>query len=183
MSIIKFVFLLLVTFFGLYCNLYAQVNEKTLQSLKRMFGETVSVTSTTIILSADEKKQIFEKAKTSWNKDTLLVFVCSSPDKKIAGYGFIDDVKGKVQYITYLTGVKSNGEIADVDVLSYREAYGGEIMYESFRKQFKNKTASDQLYPGKDIKNISGATISVRAITLGVKRILTTFELVHKRIQ
>ncbi len=164
-------------------NVLAGVNEKVVHSLKKMFGDSVSVTLTKIILSTDEKKQIFDNAKTSWNKDTITTYVCKSTSKSIIGYGFTDDVKGKVQFITYLVGVKLSGEIVDVDILSYREAYGGEIMYESFRKQFINKTASDQLTPGKDIKNISGATISVRAITLGVKRILTTFELLHKRIQ
>ena len=114
--------------------------------------------------------------------DSLEVLVCRTKGR-IVGYGFIDDVKGKTQYITYLTALEPGGEVADIDVLVYRESYGGEIAYESFRKQFRRKTANDRLQPGRDIRNISGATISVRAITDGVKKILLTFDLLRSRLE
>ena len=106
------------------------------------------------------------------------VFRCIARGKTV-GYGFLDEVKGKTRLITYLVGVEPDGRVNDVDVLVYRESYGGEIGYETFRKQFRGKSSPDRLTPGKDIKNISGATISVRAITGGVKRILATFNVIR----
>ena len=91
--------------------------------------------------------------------------------------------RSKTQFITYLVAIDTSGAVKDVDVLVYRESYGGEIAYESFRKQFRSKTANDELKPGKDIKNISGATISVRAITQGVKKILTTFDVIRNKLR
>ena len=82
-----------------------------------------------------------------------------------------------------MAGLRPNGEVQDIDVLAYRESYGGEIGYESFRKQFRDKSVRDKLQPGRDIRNISGATISVRAITAGVKKILATYELLKARLR
>ncbi|MBI3193154.1 MAG: FMN-binding protein [Ignavibacteriae bacterium] len=158
------------------------LQSKAAESLKKLFGDSVAVSSAKFVLSGDEKKLIFERSKSHWLSDTIVAYSCKNKNS-VLGYGFVDDVKGKVQFITYLVGLKQGGEIVDVDVLAYREAYGGEITYETFRKQFRGKDSNDKLVPGRDIKNISGATISVRAITLGVKRILTTYELIKERLE
>lgn len=155
---------------------------KGVESLKKIFGDSTLVTLSKVILTPEEKRKIFQEAKTQWKSDTLQIYQCSH-SSTFAGYGFIDNVKGKVQLITYLAALNPSGAIVDIDILAYREAYGGEIAYDSFRKQFKNKTQQDKLRPGREIKNISGATISVRAITDGVKRILFTFEIIRGRIQ
>lgn len=163
-------------------NGQTSIQSKAAESLKKMFGDSVAVSSSKIVLSGNERKQIFERSKSQWLSDTIVVYSCKNKNTLI-GYGFADDVKGKVQLITYLAGLTPNGEVVDVDVLAYREAYGGEIAYESFRKQFRGKGSTEKLIPGRDIKNISGATLSVRAITLGVKRILTTYELIKERLE
>jgi len=94
----------------------------------------------------------------------------------IIGYGIVDDVRGKAQPITYITLFKPDGEIVDVEVLVYREPYGGEIQYESFRKQFRGKRSTSKLHVGSDIQNIAGATISSKAITTGAKKIAVLFD-------
>ncbi len=172
--------LLLLNSFQLYGQ--TSIETKAMESLKKMFGDSVSVYRVSFILNADEKKLIAERSKTRWANDTLAVFRCFKGSTTL-GYGFLDNVKGKMQLITYLVGVVPTGEIKDTDVLVYRESYGGEIGYESFRKQFRGKSANDDLRPGSAIKNISGATISVRAITYGVQRILATYEVIQQRIK
>ncbi len=176
--------LYLVLCFLFFVDAYAQTSlqMKTAESLKKLFGDSVAISSAKIVLRSDEKKIIFEKSKSQWLSDTVVVHSCKI-NNGVVGYGFVDDVKGKVQFITYLVGMKPGGDVVDVDVLAYREAYGGEITFDSFRKQFRGKNPNDKLVPGKDIKNISGATISVRAITFGVRRILTTYELIKERME
>jgi Na+-translocating ferredoxin:NAD+ oxidoreductase RnfG subunit len=46
------------------------------------------------------------------------------------------------------------------------------VAYDSWRKQFRGKTADAPLQVGKDIRNISGATISSNSVTRGVKQAL-----------
>lgn len=160
----------------------SSTERKVGESLKTMFGNSISITRIVVTLTLEDKQSIIERAKSRWLADTIVVYRCSVGSSEI-GYGFIDNVKGKTQFITYLVGMRPTASVQDIDVLAYRESYGGEIAYESFRKQFRQKTASDKLQPGKDIKNISGATISVRAITDGVRKTLATFEIIHARIR
>ncbi|MCB0261140.1 MAG: FMN-binding protein, partial [Calditrichaeota bacterium] len=60
-------------------------------------------------------------------------------------------------------------------VLIYRENYGGEIDYPAFRKQFRGKQRPQELVLGRSIQNISGATISVRSMTLATRDLLSLF--------
>jgi Na+-translocating ferredoxin:NAD+ oxidoreductase RnfG subunit len=90
----------------------------------------------------------------------------------LRGFAEVRNVKGKDQPITYLVAIDSANALRDVDVLVYREPYGGEVAYEPWRKQFRGKTAAAPLQVGKDIKNISGATISSNSVTRGVRQAL-----------
>jgi Na+-translocating ferredoxin:NAD+ oxidoreductase RnfG subunit len=87
----------------------------------------------------------------------------------LLGFAEVRNVKGKEQPITYLVAVDSAGAMRDVDILVYRETQGGEVGNEAWRKQFRGKTAADPVEVGKDIRNISGATISSNAVTRSVR--------------
>jgi Na+-translocating ferredoxin:NAD+ oxidoreductase RnfG subunit len=90
----------------------------------------------------------------------------------LLGFAQVRNVKGKDQPITYLVAIDSTGALKDIDILVYREPRGGEVAYDSWRKQFRGKTTAAPLQVGKDIKNISGATISSNSVTRGVKHAL-----------
>lgn len=152
------------------------------ESLRKIFGDSVAVERKTLVLTAAERKDIAERARSDWRSDTIAWYLCRARDS-VAGYGFLDNVKGKMNLITYLVGLTPGGTVADVDVLAYRESYGGEIAYRSFRNQFRGKGSGDGIVAGKDIRNISGATISVHAITDGVRRIVATFARVRERLR
>ena len=69
--------------------------------------------------------------------------------------------------------------------MDYRETYGSEVRNPLWRKQFVGKTLKDPFVLDKDIVNISGATLSSRHITDGVKKLLafykvTVDEITHK---
>ncbi len=100
---------------------------------------------------------------------------------KIVGYGIVDEVRGKEQPITYLLCANTDGTVRDLEVLYYREAYGGEIQSETWLRQFKGKSSSNALQVGNDIMNISGATISTNAVTWGVKKVLAILAVMRER--
>ena len=76
------------------------------------------------------------------------------------GCFMIDDVIGKHEFITYAVGINPDGSIRQIEIMNYRENYGDEIRDKRWRRQFIGKTASSTLKLNKDIKNISGATLS-----------------------
>lgn len=96
------------------------------------------------------------------------------------GYLLVDEVTGKHEFITYAVALNRQGKVAGVEIMDYRESYGGQIRDERWRAQFAGKGASDALHIDADIKNISGATLSCVHVTDGVRRLVATFELAIK---
>jgi hypothetical protein len=125
--------------------------KKLAESIRRIFGDPVQV-------------------------DTIRVDTASvlriSKSGALLGFAQVRNVKGKDQPITFLVAIDSSNALKDIDVLVYREPYGGEVAYEPWRKQFRGKRTDAPLLVGKDIRNISGATISSHSVTLGVRRAL-----------
>lgn len=96
----------------------------------------------------------------------------------LLGVIMMDHVMAKREIIDYAVAIKPPGEVAQVEILEYRESHGMEIRNEKWRDQFKGKKAASKLKLNDDIFNISGATISCRHVTEGIKRVLATYDLV-----
>ena len=111
--------------------------------------------------------------------DSATVLRVSRADS-LLGFATVDDVLGKDQPITFLVAIDPADRLKDVDILVYREPYGGEVAYEPWRRQFRGKSAGDSLRVGREIRSISGATISVHAVTLGVRRVLADLTAWHR---
>ena len=94
-----------------------------------------------------------------------------------AGWFMLDRVIGKHELITYALALAPDGTVRGVEILEYRETYGGEIRNPNWRRQFVGKRPGSQLQLDKDIKNISGATLSSRHVTDGVRRLLVTYQM------
>jgi len=97
----------------------------------------------------------------------------------LLGFAAVRNVTGKDQPITYLVATDSADALRDIDILVYREPRGGEVAYEAWRKQFRGKTSAAPLQVGKDIRNVSGATISANSVTRGVRRALADLTAWH----
>ena len=94
---------------------------------------------------------------------------------RVLGTFVVDHVIGKHLYIDYSVALAPGGRVHKVDILQYRESYGGEVREASWLAQFVGKTAASPLKVGSDIRNISGATLSCLHVTEGVRRILATY--------
>jgi Na+-translocating ferredoxin:NAD+ oxidoreductase RnfG subunit len=98
----------------------------------------------------------------------------------VLGYVVVDEVVGKFELITYAVGIAADGVVKQVEILSYRESHGHEIRLPAWRKQFVGKTAASTIQVGDDIANISGATLSCKHVTDGVKRIVAVVDLARR---
>lgn len=93
------------------------------------------------------------------------------------GYFFVDAVIGKHDVITYALALNRDGAVRQVEILDYNEAYGGEIRNARWRAQFVGRHHGDPVKIGRDIQNISGATLSCQHVTDGIRRVLATYAL------
>jgi Na+-translocating ferredoxin:NAD+ oxidoreductase RnfG subunit len=92
--------------------------------------------------------------------------------ERMLGTFFADAVIGKQEYIVYALALDAAGRVLRIDILDYRETHGWEIRNDRWRAQFVGKTAADPVEVQRDIANISGATLSCRHVTDGVRRLL-----------
>lgn len=120
-------------------------------------------------LSSEQRDKIKELAGVRQREKAPSVFRAEAK-KKLLGWMLVDDVVGKHEFITFATAISPEGKVLGVEVLSYRETHGGEVKSADWRKKFQGKTLADPFKLDEDIPNISGATLSCRNITDGVKR-------------
>jgi Na+-translocating ferredoxin:NAD+ oxidoreductase RnfG subunit len=94
---------------------------------------------------------------------------------QVLGVFVVDHVIGKHLYIDYAVALDTGGRVQRVEILQYRESYGGEVKENSWLSQFVGKTSGSALKVDRDIRNISGATLSSNHVTEGVKRVLAAY--------
>jgi Na+-translocating ferredoxin:NAD+ oxidoreductase RnfG subunit len=94
---------------------------------------------------------------------------------KFLGWYLEDEVNGKHDIITWGMGMAPDGAVLRIEILAYNETYGYEVREEKWRAQFIGKKPGAPVTLNEDVKNISGATISCRRITEGVKRLLAVY--------
>jgi hypothetical protein len=95
--------------------------------------------------------------------------------KAADGWFLVDSVIGKHDLITYAVALDGAGRVRQVEIMEYRESYGGEVRNPRWRAQFNGKQHGDALAIGDGIQNISGATLSCTHITDGIRRLLATY--------
>jgi Na+-translocating ferredoxin:NAD+ oxidoreductase RnfG subunit len=108
--------------------------------------------------------------------ETRFSFVRGDRDGRPVGWVYIGEEKGLYEPITFAVAIAPDASVEGVAILVYRESRGGEVSRRRFLDQFRGKTARSPLRLNKDILNITGATVSSRAVTLGVKKALVAFD-------
>jgi hypothetical protein len=97
------------------------------------------------------------------------------------GWFIADEVVGKHEFIPFALALDDQGAVKGVEILEYREAYGGQVRDPDWLRQFIGRGSGSKLKLEKDIRNISGATLSCKHVTDGVNRLLATYEIVLKQ--
>ena len=150
------------------------------QAQRLMFPESASFVSAPLALSAEQRRAIDTAAHARATAGDPMVWRAMVGDKS-AGWFIVDEVIGKVERITYAVSLTPEGAVRAIEILDYRETHGYEVRNAAWRRQFNGKVAGKPPELDDDIKNISGATLSCRHITDGVRRLLVLHETVLKR--
>jgi Na+-translocating ferredoxin:NAD+ oxidoreductase RnfG subunit len=136
--------------------------------LKTFFADSEKVTYVKLDTPTHEK-ELRRALGYLPKKKTYAVFVARTGDR-VDGYAFIDDEMGQHEPITFGVRLTPDGVVDAMEVMVYREGYGDEVRERRFKRQFTGKTARDPIALGNDVIAISGATISSKSMTVGVRR-------------
>lgn len=101
--------------------------------------------------------------------------------EKTIGYIYRGRELGKVEPMDFGVALDTTGKVQRVLLTAYRENIGGEVGSRRFMDQFKGKTAGSALQLNRDIDGISGASLSSRAITVGVRKAVGFWKLKYAK--
>lgn len=141
------------------------------EAARLMFPDSEHIRKEILQLAPEQKALIISYIGWEFPEDSFEVFI-GETHGKTDGYAIIQNTIGKYRPITYMVGVNMKGKVTNFEVLVYRESRGEEIIRKRFNYQYQGKTIDDPIRTNKDIINITGATMSVRSASAGVKRVL-----------
>ncbi|MGJ8633170.1 MAG: FMN-binding protein [Luteolibacter sp.] len=144
---------------------------------KRVLCKGKSLRKIPVKLSKDQENAIEKASKARVIKRDLDVYKASD-----GSWFIIDHVIGKHEYIDYAISLSSSGKVQGIEILTYRETYGDQIRNEKWRAQFHGRGPGAPLKVDKQIRNISGATLSCVHITNGINRLTQTWEKVLRHL-
>lgn len=136
---------------------------------RELFPSLASVETDTLVL--DEAALAKARALTRLPVDEKrVVFERVLSKEGTAGYIYRGRELGKVELMDFAVSLDAQGKVQRVLLTAYRESIGGEVKSKRFMGQFKGKHSGSALQLNRDVDGITGATLSARAITAGVRK-------------
>ena len=139
--------------------------------LAEFFPSSQVVTYQRFELTAEQRERLTQRLGYAPRKASYTIYIAKTNDQ-VDGYAVIDEEQGQHLPITFAVKLSKTGAVMRQEIMVYRERYGDEVRDPRFRAQFQGKTANDPLRHGEEVIAVSGATISSRAMALGVRRVL-----------
>jgi Na+-translocating ferredoxin:NAD+ oxidoreductase RnfG subunit len=149
----------------------------TIEQVQQAFYQQSEMTPIDIVLTKTQMKAIAKASKTRVRNNKLKAW-----KTKNGGWLIVDQVVGKHEMIDFAVALNPDGSVKGVEILTYRETYGDQVRTPKWLAQFINKRHTDHLKLDKQIKNISGATLSSKHVTDGVNRLTNTWNQVLRHL-
>jgi Na+-translocating ferredoxin:NAD+ oxidoreductase RnfG subunit len=148
------------------------------QAQRQLFPAAERFAPAALRLTPELRKRLAEESGVQGDEDPR-VWRALHGDAVLGSF-IVDEVIGKHELITYAVAIDPQGVVRGVEILDYRETRGGEVRDPRWRAQFVGKGPRDALRLGNDIQNLSGATLSSRHVTDGVRRLVLLHQLALK---
>ncbi|OUU24231.1 MAG: hypothetical protein CBC13_03880 [Planctomycetia bacterium TMED53] len=149
--------------------------------IEDLWSEDVRVERSIVPIEGELKEEIVKLSRVKTSDQHTALFRISSDLGEAMGHVVILDEVGKYRPITFLVALDNKERVVDLQVLVYREHIGKEIESRRFTRQFRDKKITSTLKLHRDIRNLSGATLSARAAVRAVRRSLATVKLTRQR--
>lgn len=161
---------------------FADVLTTVDKALEKIYGKGVSYEKQELDLSAGQAARIEEEAGITFagTHSTDVIIHTARKGDEIVGHAFEDVVMGKWGLIYYVAGLDAEGKVKEIVIVDYQEIRGKPVAKKRFLRQYKDKTLDDPVNLYKDIDGVSGATISSRSMTDGVRKILHLHKMLIK---
>jgi hypothetical protein len=142
----------------------------------KLFPNAVEFVHEVQHLNKAAKEQLVGKLGRDFADDSLDVYLAYGEGRVLQGYAIAAEEIGKFRPITFMIGIDTRFAVRGAAVLVYRESRGGQVRQPRFLRQYSGKSLRDPIRINRDIVNITGATLSVRSLNFGVRKVLALTE-------
>jgi Na+-translocating ferredoxin:NAD+ oxidoreductase RnfG subunit len=156
----------------------AKVFHSQQEALELAFPDADRIESDTKVLSRAQVEAV-EKSARSKLDSRIARFYAAWKGDEVVGYAFIDVHTVRTLPEAFMVVLEPDGSTRSVRVLAFHEPLDY-LPTERWYEQFERKSLVDPLRLGRDIHGIAGATLSARAVTGSVRRVLALFRVVVK---
>ncbi len=163
------------------------------QALDQMFSENAAVITKQIKFSDEEIRILKNRLGGSldhYASDENLcpekkefTFYIGVADQDTTGIAVIEEQPGKwgpVQFIILIDA--ETMKVSNLAVMAYKERRGRPIARKNFLKQFIGKDSEDEFRLRRDVRGISGATVSSDCACFAVKKVIALVKLRFKKL-
>ncbi len=121
-----------------------------------------------------QREAMFPEAKSYNERENYAE--CLDQNGNVIGYAFVTQGAGYGGTITVMTGIKTDGVIVGVTVLSHSEtpSFGGKAIDEGLTDEYKGKTA-ELFVKGQNIDGKTGATRTTDGVIAAVNEAVSRF--------
>jgi H+/Na+-translocating ferredoxin:NAD+ oxidoreductase subunit G len=148
------------------------------RALTVMFPKSTRIRKETLNLTPEQKQAVETRIGWKFPEQSFDVYI-GETGAVVDGYAIVQNTIGKHKPMTYMVGIDASGHVIACELMVFRESRGSEVGTKRFNYQYEGKTVLDPVRINKDIINISGATMSVRSMSAGIKRVLVLVDEVY----
>ena len=149
------------------------------EARRQIFPEASAFDREVRLVPAAVKDHLKRKLGGLVSEDSLDVWLAYDDGGSLLGYAATVEEIGKYRPITFMVGIDPRFRVVAAALLVYRESRGGEVRRSRFLRQYQGKSSRDPIRINRDIVNITGATLSVRALNFGVRKLVSLTELLY----
>ncbi len=143
------------------------------EALALAFPGATKVVAKTHVLS-DEQAERVEKLSRAELDSRLITVHSGFMQDELLGYAYIDVHTVRTKPEAFMVVLAPDGAVSGVHILAFYEPLDY-LPVGRWYEQFIGKREGDALRVGRDIDSVTGATLSTRAASSGVRRVLALY--------
>ncbi len=168
---------ILTIFFLMTCFANAQVFKTQEEALQEAFATADTVLRQTVFLDDTEVEWLQKKSRSQFSSQVISYYV-GIKNGTPTDYAFFEDQIVRTKKAIAMVLVTPGGTVKNVEVLAFYEPQDY-LPIKRWFELFWGKELSANLWPGKEIHAVTGATLSVRSFTMSTRRALALFEFIR----
>ncbi|MCS7311475.1 MAG: FMN-binding protein [Acidobacteria bacterium] len=162
---------------GTPCLVRAQAPDRVEEILRRVFPLAAKVEKRFVYLTRDQQAEVEKRARVR-SVPRLYRFYEVWQGSAVIGYGVTDTHVLRTHHETLLIVLDGDGRVRQVEVLAFEEPPDYQPS-DRWLQRFQGRTLDDRLWLGRDVPNITGATITATAVLRSVRTVLAVWQVVY----